>query len=325
MKKVLIILMLFCLLFEVCACVETDEPQKPVEGLPSADEEPNKPKEAREEQEAQSKPLVYVFGRTFTADEINEGVKSTIQCNLYYYGESHDSAWNTDLFVGREVEYDLFLEHSKTSASETNRPDSFQGWVNQSLIDPPIVYFVGTNMLHPQSNETDPRLYWYGINLTKWGVQSYINSGYSCEVGVLSSYHVNKDMIYLGHYKMTIDEITKPIYEEKSEEWKEMVKNAIRRQMDANDLNENAENNLPVGKYHVYTRNTQKSDRDTIIVFEHEDGRYFVGNYYFVQEIGLGGTLMDCEQKDGGIDIGSYKRFRLDPGVELDYEIMKKE
>lgn len=218
----------------------------------------------------QEEKSITVYGTRFTVEQINEQIKETINEELYYCGNDPDSDnmfYNWDLILNKNLEYSLYYVPS-------DNPDSTDP-VYQEVF-PPQIHFVITNMAHPLSTEDEPKLYFAGIEITQKGLRSDFCRGY----------HISADEKmkgeFLGSYSMCLTEIVKPIHEEMSNEWKEQVETELKLYMDENDYSAIKENNLPVGNYHVYIEGFSECDADSDVIFEHEDGRIYIGTYRFL-------------------------------------------
>ena len=216
--------------------------------------------------------IVNINGRSFSVEEINEGIKDTFNCQLYYEGHDSSSNYitsNTDVILHKNIEYDLYF-------------DPYYNHGENPYVFPKKVYIVITNMLHPLSTEKDFLLYSFGVDITDLGVRSdFCYEGHEPQNEPFIVY--GKAPIHLGRYSMRIDEIVKPQFETMDTTWIENTKSEIRMYMDKNDFHQGApDENLAPGNYNVYVQKFFKSDGDSLIIFEHEDGSVYRGFYYFV-------------------------------------------
>lgn len=218
---------------------------------------------------------IVVNGTTFSVQQINDGIKNAFNNSLYYHGKLYSDFLdaNVDLVLNKGIEYDLFYapefvyEYSLTGDAQTLLPE---------------VIMVITNMEYPVSIDGTTQLYMYGIVVTEQGFQTDFNSISPIPKGEKYNFLYNREAIPLGTYTMCISEITQPLHEKMSDEWKIQTEEAIRMYMDANDFYINKEMNLLPGEYHIYVEGFSKSDVHSEIVFEHENGNIYMGEFYFV-------------------------------------------
>lgn len=200
--------------------------------------------------------------KTISVEDINIGIKAVFNNVLYY---NPNGRFNQ--FLGETIEYDLFFMQSTDAV----------------LL--PRVYIIITNMEHPLSNEQSPKLYKFGISITKHGLQSdFYEQSFAHAQGDWKS-NVPEGASYLGHYAMCISEVTPPTYEVMTDQWKQRAAAAIRLYMDKNDFYSEKDKNLEAGKYEIYIQGFSESDVHSTIVFEHENGQIYLGQYYFVHSI----------------------------------------
>ena len=246
---------------------------------------------------------VTVNDRSFALKDINDGVKVVFNNALYYFPQEYKP------FLNQSIEYDLFFLRQTNDNSYSR------------------IYIVITNMEHPLSNKQSPKLYRFGILITEKGMQSvfyeesYISSLKKCNT------RVPEGADYLGHYTMHIDEIIQPTYEIMTDQWKHKAENAIRLYMDKNDFYSGSDKNLPIGKYNVYIQGFSESDTDSRIVFEHENGQIYLGQYYFVHDISNTTAdlnhveLLECDSAD----YAEYlSRLKLNAALHIEYSVNSK-
>ena len=150
----------------------------------------------------------------------------------------------------------------------------------------PKVYIVTTNVEHPISTEQEFELCGFAIQLTEYGLQSYFYMQFPIapQENYLDALPVGT--VYLGHHSMKMSQITQPVHQKMSDRWKQHAETAIRLYMDKNNFYVVEDNkNLQTGKYNIYIQGFSESDVDSTIVFEHENGSIYVGQYYFVHSI----------------------------------------
>ncbi|SEW32759.1 hypothetical protein [[Clostridium] fimetarium] len=257
MRYIKILLMLVFTIILLCGCQNFNGTTKD-ETLNSSD----------------SPVTVTVNGKSISIDEINAGIKDTFNSVLYYHGNDDTSSYltsNKNIILNKDLNYELYFE-----------PNSNSGL--KSFVSPPKIYLAITNMQHPLSSEGSPQLYEFGIDITEGGLRSdFYYQGYGTQKETYS--FSGKELVYLGSYTMRIEEIKKPTYETMIDEWKENAKSAIRLYMDMNNFYGDKSYNLAPGNYHIYVQNFFKTDKDSIIIFENENGSIYTGFYYFVHDI----------------------------------------
>lgn len=206
--------------------------------------------------------FIEINNKSISVSEINDGLKDAFNTALYYHKDGPIGA-----FLNKTVEYELFfISDTKTTLQ-------------------PKISFVITNMEHPLSTEQNPLLYKFSIHATESGLQSYF-----CEQSYVRSQANNSTSLaenadYLGNYSLYINKVERPKHEAMSSQWKKRAEEALQLYMERNDFYSEKENNLPKGKYSVFIQGFSKSDVDSTVVFAHEDGRVYLGQYYFVHDI----------------------------------------
>ena len=215
---------------------------------------------------------IMVWEREFSVDEINAGIKNNINNNLYYHGDHEDSdlmMHNKNLVLNQNIEYDLFY------IPNTGEDEFDKIWGGEIL-------FIMPGIEHPLSQPDDVKIYEMGARITEEGISLEYLAARHISIDRYKSYFENEEYIYLGCHSMCIEEIVPPVYEEKSEEWKDNTEKSIQLYMDENDFYSDDSKNLKQGKYKVYVKNFTKADSDSWILFEHEDGDVYYGIYYYV-------------------------------------------
>ena len=208
--------------------------------------------------------VITVDHRTFSVTEIAHGVESAFHTELYYYSNGQLS------FVLRKpIEYELYFSPN-------------------SVTSLPQVSVIITNAEHPLSSTESPKLYKFGVKITHHGLQSYF-----CEQSFVDPRKSREAFLpegtqHLGNFSMYINEIAPPTHEKMSDNWKQSAEFAIRLYMDNNNFCTDVDENLKPGKYHVYIQGFSESDQDSTIVFVHENGQIYQGQYYFVHSISEG-------------------------------------
>ncbi len=205
---------------------------------------------------------IEVNDQSISVAEVNSGIETIFNNALYYYEDGQLSQ-----FLNKKLEYELFFIPSTETAAL------------------PRVYMIVTNVKHPLSTEQTPLLYKFGIQISKYGLQSDF-----CEQSYVQQEKENgvsfpEETIYLGQHSMCISQIVQPVYEEMTDQWKKQAETALRLYMDDNNFYSQAEKNLQAGKYQVFIQGFTKSDVDTTVVFVHESGQIYLGEYYFVHSI----------------------------------------
>ena len=329
-KLLLVVLCIFLL----CGCQNTDgamnnanptQPQK-TDTFNTAGVTPQ-PKETEavstavitpqpEETEYDTANSVTVNGRTFTTEEITTGIRDTLN-NLWYlhgdYNTSEQISSNKNLLLGKDVEYDLYQHLGPGDASKSSYAK--------------MLYVVITNIPPLSSTEEEPRLYTFALRITEGGVESYFytESNLPQETAYEGFYEGHDEMVYLGHYTMRIDEVTKPQYEQMDSEWVGITKRSIKLYMDAN-----FDNILEPGNYNIFLKKFFKGDIDSIIFFEHEKGNIYWAFYSWVHSTGEGYPGLDRLALDEDFNNGEtykeyFERIKSDPAVSLDYSVKSRE
>ena len=211
---------------------------------------------------------ILVEGKTLSINTINNQIRNVFNNESYYsvpYFGNEAIKNYPYLIVGQTLEYSLYY-----SAKDI------------VFLGKPIIYIVVTNMEHPRSTEEEPLLYYFGLEVTEFGVASeFILEGF-----VGKDEHIAKE--FIGSYSMCIEQISTPIHDEPSSEWKMRAQNAIQLYMDNNDYYATAEHNLKAGNYKVFIKGFAKSDRESRVYFVHEDGSVYIARYYYVHSISEG-------------------------------------
>ncbi|SEW32751.1 hypothetical protein [[Clostridium] fimetarium] len=252
---------------------------------------------------------------SFPIDEINAGIKDTFNSVLYYHGNDDTSSYltsNKNIILKKDLQYELYYEPNSKSGLE-------------AFVFSPKIYLVITNMQYPLSSEGTPQLYEYGIDITEWGLRS--DFSYQGHWPQRETYSFSgNELIHLGSYRMRIEEIKKPVYETIDDEWKENAKSAIRLYMDMNDFYGDESHNLAPGNYHIYVQKFFKTDKDSIIIFENENGSIYTGYYYFVHDIStshpadLNKVALNESSSEKSFEI-YLEKVRLDPAVAMEYKV----
>jgi hypothetical protein len=262
---------------------------------------------------------IVINGRMFSIDEINAGIKDTFNCSLYYHGYDSTSPYlfsNIDIVLHQNIEYELYYDpYCNDGKDPFYRPKKF--------------YIIITNKPHPLSTDENPLAYVFGFDVTEYGLRSDFSShGHVPRNKPFIAY--GKELPNLGSYTMRLDEIEKPQFEVMDTEWIENTKEEIRMYMDWNNFHQGApEKNLEPGNYHVYVQKFFKSDADSTIIFEHENGNIYTGIYYFVHE-NTGNHLADLNHVEliEYADDESFKEYlekvRSDPAVSLQYSVLHR-
>ena len=258
---------------------------------------------------------VTVNGRSFSIEEINAGIKDTFNSVLYFYGDNDTGEYlfsNKNLVLHKDLEYELYFYKSNFDT------------VASDIFNPPRVFLVITNIQHPLSTENNPLLYELAIDVTEWGLRSYFHSeGHTPKMEAYVYYGV--ELVYLGSYTMRIDEIVEPPFEVMNDEWKENTKSELRLYMHKNDFYVGKpEDSLEPGYYHVYVQKFFKSDMDSIVIFEHENGNTYWGFYYFVHE-NSGSYFANLNKVRLAEDVGNesfdayIEKVRANSAVSMEY------
>ena len=273
-----------------------DVPPNPFGGVASADGNP-----------------VVINGRSFSAEEINAGIRDTFNSLMYLYGGVVNGWLENDELLHKDIEYELFF-------------DPYYNDGEDQFLFPKKVYMVITNMFHPSSIDGDPLLFMFGIDITEWGLRSDLYyAGDIPEKKQIVMY--DNEPIHLGSYSMRIDEIIKPQFEIMDAAWIENTKNEIRMYMDVNDFYGGEPGyDLAPGSYHVNVQKFFRSDDNSIIIFEHENGSVYAGYYYYVHEnSGNYPALLNHVELVCNPNTESFQTYldkvRSDPAVSLEYSV----
>ena len=260
---------------------------------------------------------IEVNGRLFAIEEINKGIQDIFNCQLYLYSNDFTSNYiyhNSELLLHNDVEYELYYD------------PYLNDWPDP-IYCPIKVYIVITNFMHPLSTVETPLLYWFGIGINEWGLQSYFYyQGREPEGNPVIMY--GNELIHLGSYTMRFEEIVVPPFEKMGDEWVEKTKYEIRMYMDlvskCPDTNDLTDRILASGNYQIYVKKFFRSDADSVIIFVHEDGHVYTGIYYYVHEnTGLHPANLNHVELEDLCDIESFMKYldivQSDPAVSLSY------
>lgn len=142
MKKSICCFFVLCFIFFFSGCNQPSDISEPEDGAPSSTiTAPN----------TETTPFVEIDGLKLTLDEIKEQVAKTFNNHLYYHGNDPQSAYllsNSDLVVGKSIQYDLYVEKDVTNGEEKR-------------IDSPMVMLVIKNIDHPTSTAEKRQRYHY--------------------------------------------------------------------------------------------------------------------------------------------------------------------
>lgn len=227
----------------------------------------------------QSEPLPFQYitvdGVSISVDQINVQIKNTFNTQLFYggfFGSGSPMELNEEFILSHALEYDLYFEPNGRTGAD-------------AFVLAPKIYIIITNIAHPLSTADNPLLYNFGIDVTKFGLRS--NFSYMA--------HISKHLgdgpktlwsQYLGHYSLRITEVSRPLHENPSDEWVTTVKNGLRLFMD--NCSSYAIDRFAPGKYTVYVQGFSQSDVNSAVVFVHENGAVYMGDFYFVHEVSNG-------------------------------------
>ena len=107
----------------------------------------------------------------------------------------------------------------------------------------------------------------------------------------------------------------------------ENIKKELQIYMDDNNFDKSDPTlNLAAGNYHVYVQKFFKSDADSTIIFEHENGSVYTGRYNFVHECS-GKFPADLnhvelvENPDDELFQLYLDKVRADPAVSMEYSV----
>ncbi|MBE6563037.1 MAG: hypothetical protein E7660_04810 [Ruminococcaceae bacterium] len=218
--------------------------------------------------EAASVETIEIEGNAYTPKKINEMLLSSINTEIYYFRNDSESEFafsNSDILLKKDIEYSVYYHHKMNGTESLH-----------------LIEMIIHNIPYPQLNFTDENLYYFfGFLCTPEGLQSQIYSGYYIAENGLEKYNSedSDDIIFLGKYRMHIDETRTPDYGEKNEAWKTNITKAIERFVEAD------EDILISGKYDVYVMNFVPADEHTQIYFINENGDIYIGTYNFVNEV----------------------------------------
>jgi len=259
---------------------------------------------------------VVVNGRAFSVDEIIDGIKAVFNSDMYYFGLD----WYEPFFQ-KDVEYDLYYAQRVGVASAPEK----------------AIHMIITNVLHDLSSENEFLYQVVGINITEYGLLDgfYYRSYGSWEDMVLTRHEGEN---YLGHYIMRIDEVIPPQYEPKDAEWQESTIKVIQEYMDQTLLDYADEDYaLKPGNYHVYMRNFPRGETYSLVVFEHQNGDVYWGQYchlnytsneyapYISHVSRIDWENLDesagWEQEDAEMLRGYIEKIKLDPAISFEYAV----
>lgn len=255
-----------------------------------------------DEEETSSITLIEMNGKSFSLEEMNSQIENTFNNVLYLHGTI---LWLGDI-LNQNVKYDLYYEPNSKSGPE-------------AFVNAPKIYLI---IASPQINQKENKELVIGIDVTEWGLRS----GFSYQ-GLISLDQTDdfvEGMDFLGSFSMHIDKIIPPKYQTVDSDWQKKMKNAIQLYMDDENLNQG----LPEGNYTVYVQKFFESDKDSSILFEHENGDIYIGDYYFIHEVS-GENPADLNKVElYEYSDESFKKYvekvRLDPAVSLEYCIERQ-
>ena len=253
-------------------------------------------------------PCMTAGNTVYTEEELCRQVENTFNTVAWYSGDDRVR----DIPITQEIEYTLYEIPGKT-------PYSF--------LDPPKVRVTIENIPHPRSTESETYYYDFQINVTENGLGSdFCASGASPYSSIDSTGEQGERLI--GHYSMNLPAVTKPVIEVMSREWTDAAENALRKYMDWNEFYGRSKTNLPVGNYHVYIKGFTAADMNTLVYFEHEDGRVYEGYYYFVHGVS-GERIADLNHValalayDSEDFLRSFERVKETAALTMEYAITK--
>lgn len=248
--------------------------------------------------------FVQVGDKCVSVEDINNGIRTVFINAMYYHTNGQ-----FDPFLNKTMEYELFLDQSTDS------------------VPFPRIYLIITNIEHPLSNEEFLKRYRFGVLLTEHGLQSdfYEQSVIHDRADWASTFP--EQISYLGQYTMQITEILPPAHEVMSSQWKQNAEAAIRLYMDENDFYSVEDENLPAGKYSVYVRGFSESDINSTIIFEHENGQIYAGQFYFVHNVS-GDSSADLNHvelvENVDADYAEYlNRLKQHAALQISYSVSK--
>lgn len=202
---------------------------------------------------------VVVDGSRISVNQIHQDIQRIFNNVLYYSMEDLESEYfqhNPSMILGKTLVYDLYF------FSDENR-----------------IFVVFTNIDHPYSTAEQQYFYAIKTDVTTVGLR---NIPMIDEIKVEETEHLTYTNAFLETHSMCLEEIVRPQHEIMSEEWKTNTEESIRIYMDNNNFSSIKDKNLRPGNYHVYVKGFDPADEDSLIVFEHEDGTFYFGRFYFV-------------------------------------------
>lgn len=327
MRIVTAILLILSLTVPLCSCTglksvapdiqtemqdeQTDADEAPVPGYDANDIDYS---EQTDRKRAPDESRITINGRTFTIEEIIEGVMDTFNCQMYLYGNdptSDNILCNKELILHQDIEYELCY-----------RPPGPYSLYGRIIVMMP-------NMLHPYSTDENPRVYFFGIFISEIGLESDFSLGDSCPQNISLSTESGED-IYLGSYTIRIDEVTRPPFEVMDTEWVENTENAIRLYMDGDYHAElGIKHDLEPGNYLAYVQPFFRADVRGYIIFEHENGNVYWGWYDWVHDdIGdypasLNHVELAYNPNDASF-LSYLEKVRSDSQVNLEYSVKER-
>lgn len=267
MHNLKLIAALSLLLLVLCGCQKTTVREEGTKEVPS--EQTTAARETQSTVAQTEDQVITVDAAQFTVEQINEQIKEAINSDMYYSGYFTDSDnifSNRDLLLNQPLEYALYYV-------TTTGPRK---------LSPAEIRVLITNHEHPLSASLGKQyLYEIAFFINENGLEYYCQTRHTAA-------DAEPTGTFLGNYTMCFTEFTKPQHEVMSEEWKAQAKAALALYMDQNDFNAYDKRNLPAGNYRVYIKGFYKSDYDSTIIFQREDGLIYSGRYLFLHTISEG-------------------------------------
>jgi len=189
---------------------------------------------------------IFIDGQTFDFDFINKVLTKAINNELYFY-DNEDSLYlfsNSKLLLGKSIEYDLYYVH-----------------YTHSLNCEHMIYAVFPNETYPLR---DDEVYELGYPVTTKGMS---HEKYSMRPVLYDTDYGNSDKAtyqFLGKYNMKINGISKPQYDEISDNQRKAVDSGVKKWMEIDS------SILEPGTYEVYVRGFYQADSSANIFFIHE-------------------------------------------------------
>lgn len=196
---------------------------------------------------------IIIDGQTFDLDYINTVLTEAINNELYFY-DNEDALYlfsNSKLLLGKSIEYDLYYVHYTRALDREH-----------------MIYAVFPNETYPLR---DDEVYELGYPVTTKGMSHEV---YSMRPVLYDPDYGNSDKAtyqFLGKFNMKINGISKPQYDEISDNQRKAIDSGVKEWMEIDS------SILEPGTYEVYVRGFYQADSSANIFFIHENGNLYSG------------------------------------------------